>query len=747
MSAVLWTGAGGNTNWDDPLNWSTHKLPGPQDDVAIKISASVVHSDAASDSIRSLTSTQPLKLSAGTLSIASSSAVDGPLIINGGTLAGTGDLSVGGLLTLSSGTISGSGKVSANGGILINPAGAAFNLDGRTLINPAGKTATWTGTGGAIDASNGAVVENLGTFVAENSGTLNQGSGAASAFIDKGSFTKSSSDGVLAFNGVALSTMGGAVDVQKGMLSLQGGGTETNASFTVESGATLEFAGATPFGLDSATRFTGGGNLTKNGPTAPVLSGDSSSFGGSTTVSSGTLLVNGSLAKSTVSVLSGGTLGGTGTVGSIATKGGTVSPGTGSGILHVDGNVVLDPSAKFAVALDGPAPGTGYGQLSASGSVNLNGSTLDATLGFSPSAQTFTIIRSTAPIIGTFRGLSEGATLFIGGLLFKITYAGGKGDDVVLTHIGPVLRPEILTIDSATFAVENGGKFTVDAIGGPTPALSESGALPLGVTFKDNGDGSATLAGTPKAGTGGVYHLTITAANAQKSSATQNFTLTVNQAPAITTAAATTFDVGIASLFIVKTTGFPTATLSETGSLPRGVTFKNKGDGTALLSGTPADGKAGGYHLTLKAANGVGSAAAQSFTVNVGISTPPRVVRLERLPGRRPTRIVLTFNEPMNAALAQATSNYVFRKFIRGHTLAGPGKAIRVRSAVYDPAQQTVTLTTAKRLGLKQVYQITVNGAAPHGLANISGVPLDGQGSGAPGSNYVVFLSGRGSLT
>ena len=43
--------------------------------------------------------------------------------------------------------------------------------------------------------------------------------------------------------------------------------------------------------------------------------------------------------------------------------------------------------------------------------------------------------------------------------------------------------------------------------------MSETGALPDGVTFVDNGDGTATLAGTPAAGTGGTYPITITATN------------------------------------------------------------------------------------------------------------------------------------------------------------------------------------------------------------------------------------------
>ena len=61
-------------------------------------------------------------------------------------------------------------------------------------------------------------------------------------------------------------------------------------------------------------------------------------------------------------------------------------------------------------------------------------------------------------------------------------------------------------------------------------ALSETGTLPSGVTFVDNGDGTATLAGT--ATVAGTYPLTITASNGTAPDATQPFTLTV-QAPAV----------------------------------------------------------------------------------------------------------------------------------------------------------------------------------------------------------------------
>ena len=93
---------------------------------------------------------------------------------------------------------------------------------------------------------------------------------------------------------------------------------------------------------------------------------------------------------------------------------------------------------------------------------------------------------------------------------------------------------------------------------------------------------------------------------------------TVNQAPAITSADSTTFTVGTAGSFTVTTTGSPTPTLSETGTLPSGVTFADNGNGTATLAGTPAAGTAGTYPLTFTAANGSPTRppnATQSFTL------------------------------------------------------------------------------------------------------------------------------------
>jgi hypothetical protein len=198
-----------------------------------------------------------------------------------------------------------------------------------------------------------------------------------------------------------------------------------------------------------------------------------------------------------------------------------------------------------------------------------------------------------------------------------ITAANGIGNNATQSFTLSVdAAPAITSGDFTTFTVGSAGTFTVTTSGRPTAAISETGALPTGVSFVDNGNGTATLSGTPAAGTGGSYSITIAASNGVSPDASQTFTLTVDQAPAITSADAATFAEGTADSFTVTTTGYPTAAFQESGSLPAGVTFADNGNGTATLSGTPTAG--GSFPLTITASNGVSPNATQSFTLTVG---------------------------------------------------------------------------------------------------------------------------------
>jgi Putative Ig domain len=183
--------------------------------------------------------------------------------------------------------------------------------------------------------------------------------------------------------------------------------------------------------------------------------------------------------------------------------------------------------------------------------------------------------------------------------------------------------PYFTSADAATFTIGTAGSFTV--ITAAATSVTASGTLPIGVTFTDNGDGTATFAGTPAAGSEGNYAFTLTAGNGAPPDATQGFTLIVDAAPVITSANAATFSVGSAATFTVTTTGFPVAALNEVGALPTGVTFTDNGDGTATLAGTPAAGSGGSYALTLTASNGASPDAAQAFTLTVDQPLAPMI--------------------------------------------------------------------------------------------------------------------------
>jgi sugar lactone lactonase YvrE len=97
--------------------------------------------------------------------------------------------------------------------------------------------------------------------------------------------------------------------------------------------------------------------------------------------------------------------------------------------------------------------------------------------------------------------------------------------------------PDIYSNNSVYFNVGSAGSFTVQTQGSypANPAITESGALPSGITLTDNHNGTATLSGTAAVGTGGVYPLTMTARNSAGQSTTQSFTLTIYPLPTVTT--------------------------------------------------------------------------------------------------------------------------------------------------------------------------------------------------------------------
>jgi hypothetical protein len=159
------------------------------------------------------------------------------------------------------------------------------------------------------------------------------------------------------------------------------------------------------------------------------------------------------------------------------------------------------------IRINGTAANTGYDALTVNGQANLNGATLQLSGSHTPAiGESFTIVNnvSGAATTGAFTDLPEGAQIIglLGSFLnASITYAGGNGNDVVLTVLAPcdpivcpaaqtlVLGPNCSApLPDYTSLVETDESCTVQSVTqSPLPGTTVSGAgnvqLEITVTY------------------------------------------------------------------------------------------------------------------------------------------------------------------------------------------------------------------------------------------------------------------------
>lgn len=98
------------------------------------------------------------------------------------------------------------------------------------------------------------------------------------------------------------------------------------------------------------TVLAGTAGLTKSGGGTATLSG-SNSYAGDTSIEAGRLVVNGSLASTNVSVASGASLAGSGTLGKTTIlSGGTIAPGNSPGTLTITNGLTWAGGGKLQLA-------------------------------------------------------------------------------------------------------------------------------------------------------------------------------------------------------------------------------------------------------------------------------------------------------------------------------------------------------------------------------------------------------------
>lgn len=207
----------------------------------------------------------------------------------------------------------------------------------------------------------------------------------------------------------------------------------SNITFGGGSGANPEIRLEPCMGGGSATFSSAGAEFTG---TITLLSDATLTASNKRFVVKGTLVPNGHTL--TVNAGDGSKVMGNGTTGSVSLASGSIiAPGLSPGCLNT-GNLTMVSGSTYDFELGGTTACTEYDQIKVIGVVDLGSGTLNTILynGFKPQVgQSFTIIDndSSDAVTGTFANLSEGATFTVDGYVFKVTYKGGDGNDVVLT--------------------------------------------------------------------------------------------------------------------------------------------------------------------------------------------------------------------------------------------------------------------------------------------------------------------------
>ena len=366
--------------------------------------------------------------------------------------------------TISAPTFSGI-AVNADSLTLTNYASGVITGDGGAISGSQTPTLTITNFGtisGGIDAASGAISGNVVNVTNSGAISVASGSGGSAISMASGSITNNAGGSITGdfdaiategntsiFNAGTISAASGDAIffaffggntltiaptsvitgnvVATGTDTFQLGGTGSGTFNLGTIGSTQQYQGFSTFNVVGAT-WTATGTFAPSSPWA---------------VESGTLLVNGNLSSASSLTVTGGTLGGTGTIGDTQIdSGGTLAPGSGlaSGTLTVSGNLAFNTGSFYAVQI---APGAGHNSKTVvNGTATLGG---NGTVVVTPqlghyNATVYQILTTPAPadLTGIFAGLTINGN-FAGTATLNYPTSGPDAGDVDLDVSGTSL--------------------------------------------------------------------------------------------------------------------------------------------------------------------------------------------------------------------------------------------------------------------------------------------------------------------
>nr|WP_242488218.1 autotransporter domain-containing protein [Pseudomonas sp. TH34] len=308
----------------------------------------------------------------------------------GGAISGAGTLN-----QMGSGTLVLTGENTYTGGTSITQ-GTVQVGNGGTTGSLLGDVATSAGTTLAFDHSDpyafGGAISGAGALNQMGSGTL--------VLTGENTYT-------------------GGTSITGGTVQVGDGGTTGSllGDVATSTGTTLAFDHSDPYAFGGV--ISGAGALNQMGSGTLVLTGDSSAFTGASDVVAGTLEVDGKLGG-TLTVGSGATLSGIGTVGTTTLASGAIlAPGNSAtpvGTLNVNGNLTFAPGSTYQVQIP---PGSSTSSLvNVSGTANLAGSVVHLGENGNYAGSSIYTILTTNQLNGSFDSVSSNLAFLTPSLVY-----------------------------------------------------------------------------------------------------------------------------------------------------------------------------------------------------------------------------------------------------------------------------------------------------------------------------------------